>query len=450
MRDDIRELQEGLRETEMACIPPGAQSTSDVVYPTIKETYPDLCDDTLRCVDVCGNGADQPEWKHAVRRVQQQLKRQEHSRVAAHDEYDTWFYDYPGLYLVPVNDDWIERFWKTVAGPVDESLDGSPPESIHEELPARIWGTTPGDGTQKEKHFAEMSPNDWVLFYRDSSFFAGSVVGRTLEDSAVGEWLWDNPESAYIYTVRGYHDHGPDLERIWTELGYNGDPRVQGFMRVRDDRLEGLRDKHGSLTAALYDPVRGTDDIESGDSTDASDTNTESEINEMEQHSPPTEEATDVQSNGEGDASEIELLSSVQSGEITRSTTVWDRLLRDREAADALKELYGYECQVCGTRLQATDGSGYAEVHHIKPLGDSHGGPDEPGNMLVLCPNHHADFDNGMIAIDTATGQLFHAYDDAITGRRLTTHDSHSVRWDLVIYHNDEIATERGALSGLP
>ena len=33
----------------------------------------------------------------------------------------------------------------------------------------------------------------------------------------------------------------------------------------------------------------------------------------------------------------------------------------------------------------------YSEVHHYWPLEE--GGDDDPGNMIVMCPNHHAEFD---------------------------------------------------------
>ncbi len=33
-------------------------------------------------------------------------------------------------------------------------------------------------------------------------------------------------------------------------------------------------------------------------------------------------------------------------------------------------------------------------------------GPGEKSNMLVLCLNYHADFDNSVIAIDSDTGTL--------------------------------------------
>ena len=51
--------------------------------------------------------------------------------------------------------------------------------------------------------------------------------------------------------------------------------------------------------------------------------------------------------------------------------------------------------------------SGYAEVHHIRPLGAGHDGPDIPANMLVLCPNHHAAFDLSTMALDPDSLEVY-------------------------------------------
>jgi hypothetical protein len=69
------------------------------------------------------------------------------------------------------------------------------------------------------------------------------------------------------------------------------------------------------------------------------------------------------------------------------------RVVRDTLEARRLKDHYDYRCQLCRERIECADGSHYAEVHHIRPIGGSHGGQDIWENMLVLCPNHHAMFD---------------------------------------------------------
>lgn len=87
-----------------------------------------------------------------------------------------------------------------------------------------------------------------------------------------------------------------------------------------------------------------------------------------------------------------------------RVQTTVSRIIRDSAKAEALKELYDSQCQVCGTALRLADGRRYAEAHHLRPLGAEHQGRDGQGNMVILCPNHHALFDLRALAIDPATG----------------------------------------------
>jgi putative restriction endonuclease len=80
-----------------------------------------------------------------------------------------------------------------------------------------------------------------------------------------------------------------------------------------------------------------------------------------------------------------------------RSTTTL-RIVRNTAVASAVKALHDHRCQVCGVRLETPAGP-YAEGAHIRPLGAPHGGPDTPGNILCLCPNHHPLFDLGAFTI---------------------------------------------------
>lgn len=88
------------------------------------------------------------------------------------------------------------------------------------------------------------------------------------------------------------------------------------------------------------------------------------------------------------------------------------RFVRDYPAATRLKEIYGYTCQVCGCGLATfesvyDDNRGYAEAHHIMPLGAGHGGPDYVSNMLVLCPNDHAAFDLGTMVLKPESLEVY-------------------------------------------
>lgn len=65
---------------------------------------------------------------------------------------------------------------------------------------------------------------------------------------------------------------------------------------------------------------------------------------------------------------------------------------RDNKTIATLKVLRD-ECQICGKFILKKNGDHYVEAAHIK--GKSKGGPETPDNILILCPNHHKEFDLG-------------------------------------------------------
>lgn len=67
--------------------------------------------------------------------------------------------------------------------------------------------------------------------------------------------------------------------------------------------------------------------------------------------------------------------------------------LRDNKTIAQLKYLRGYRCQFCGTAIRKKDNSFYIEAAHIVPK--KHHGCEMPDNILILCPNHHKEFDFG-------------------------------------------------------
>jgi len=85
-------------------------------------------------------------------------------------------------------------------------------------------------------------------------------------------------------------------------------------------------------------------------------------------------------------------------------TVVESTLRRDSKMVNALKELCRYRCQFpgCEARIPTKRGGLYVEVAHIRPV--KRGGRSVLGNLLVLCPNHHKEFDHGDLKI-TAQSQ---------------------------------------------
>lgn len=111
------------------------------------------------------------------------------------------------------------------------------------------------------------------------------------------------------------------------------------------------------------------------------------------------------------------------------------RTVRNTAIAKDVKRLHDHRCQVCGERRNR-NGSGYSEAHHIHPLGDTPPGPDIVENILVLCPNHHADFDFGMLRVDPETFEITHEYDETVDGTQLRTEAGHQIDPNYIRYHN--------------
>ncbi len=81
---------------------------------------------------------------------------------------------------------------------------------------------------------------------------------------------------------------------------------------------------------------------------------------------------------------------------------------KDTKIIQALKQACEFRCQFpnCGIRIPKKDGGFYIEVAHIKPVRS--GGPSVLGNLLVLCPNHHKEFDFGCVEVIEQTDELLH------------------------------------------
>jgi hypothetical protein len=154
------------------------------------------------------------------------------------------------LYLVPVSDDWMEQFQQTVETPVET---GDAPDELRGSSKVRVWGTTAGKDSKKRTQFEAMAPGDLVLFYNGGTFFAGGHVDQTFENPELGAWLWDNPESRFIFTLADYEHVTITQQELWDLLDYSPGYSLQGFSRVSDTALNSLEQSFNSVEEAFQD-----------------------------------------------------------------------------------------------------------------------------------------------------------------------------------------------------
>jgi len=70
---------------------------------------------------------------------------------------------------------------------------------------------------------------------------------------------------------------------------------------------------------------------------------------------------------------------------------------RDNRTIAQIKILRDFKCQICSTSIKKKDGTLYVEAAHITPKHKK--GRETPDNIILLCPNHHKEFDLGDLTI---------------------------------------------------
>lgn len=123
----------------------------------------------------------------------------------------------------------------------------------------------------------------------------------------------------------------------------------------------------------------------------------------------PTEDTNTLDDNVSDDKKSItELLADLNEKMKNVSPERVEKLVsatirNDTKIINALKMATDFKCQFpsCGQRIIKKNGGFYIEVAHIKPV--SQNGQSILGNLIVLCPNHHKEFDFGDLKINEQT-----------------------------------------------
>lgn len=115
------------------------------------------------------------------------------------------------------------------------------------------------------------------------------------------------------------------------------------------------------------------------------------------------------------------------------------RIIRDTLMTKELKLVYQYKCQICDKAIFLHQRL-YVEAHHLRPLGGIHRGTDDAGNILIVCPNHHVEFDYGAIAVHPVEMTVVHIdphYN--LTGKPILFHPLHKINELNLAYHIDNV-----------
>lgn len=109
----------------------------------------------------------------------------------------------------------------------------------------------------------------------------------------------------------------------------------------------------------------------------------EKEQSELEKHFKTTKTKEEI-------LQDLKNLKPTDSEETTVNHKVYKR---DNKTIAQIKILRDFKCQICGTTIIKKDGSQYVEAAHIKAKFQK--GRETLDNIILLCPNHHKEFDLG-------------------------------------------------------
>lgn len=385
----VSKLRVQLLQAEMACVPPGRQHITEDIYPAVQSAYSTLCNDDYRCDDAHKKGQDQPEWHHAVRDIQQRIADQEWGRIRRLDEYGMWLY--------------LPRF--------DEGETYRRKE-LHDKYGGRRYsGIAPSAQYPFVFLFTGQAGEDHG--YRDDFQEDGTIIYTG--EGQEGDMTYDGGNKA----IGDHQEEGRELH--FFENAESGMVQYLGQYECANWFREQLPDTQGEMRSAIRFELQPVEEGLSRGGT-----------------GPAGREASVADEETESEM--IELPSGNE--QIERREITAERIERDSAVIQSLKELYDDTCQVCGDRRLQDRGEGFSHAHHLMPLGKPHDGPDVPKNVIIVCPNHHEDFEHGMLTIDPQTLEIDHEYEEGISGETIDTKGDHDVGAQYLAYHNQVVAGE--------
>lgn len=351
MTESYRELYSNLRESEFACVPSGFHDTEDV-YELVKDEYPGLCDDNIRCRDVCGTNSIQPEWKHRVRTVQQDLRREPLSRVKRLN--GEWYYGPKEVEVTTIPDEkpafeagkfynrwelhdvWGGQRYSGIATPKDHPL-------------IFVFTGGAGDDYGYEDIFL---PNGTFLYTGegikgDMQMDGGNKAIRDHKDESKSLFLFEDTEFPWVVTHVGQFEYAGHQ---WKQLPDENDEQrdaIHFLLKPVTGTEVPIQESPSSLTKTeLFNKAKQT-------------TNT------------PDDSGKPVRSK--------------TARSYSRSEVIKEFALRVAEGI----------CQGCGEKAPFHDKTGdpFLEVHHLYRRSD--GGADDPENVVALCPNCHQRVHHG-------------------------------------------------------
>jgi 5-methylcytosine-specific restriction protein A len=348
MSESYQELYSKLRESAFGCVPPGFHETQEV-YDLVESEHSALCDDSIQCGDVCGTDKSQPEWKHRVRTLQQDLGGNDGSRV--NNLSKGWYYAPRTLDIDPVPDeaDQLSTGSKYNRWELHDVFGGQRYSGISTPSEHPVVFMFTGESGEEYGYEDEFLDDDTFLYTGegasgDMEMTGGNRAIRNHQENGADLHLFENTAHPWIVTYLGEFEY---VQHHW-------------------ETLEDETDRQRRAIRFRLAPAGGI------------------EV-EIEKGSPASLSMEELYEKGKQGSESNATASSSGGRSYKRSAVVREFALR---AANGV-------CQGCGEDAPFIDNSGepFLEVHHLHRRSD--GGPDDPENVIAVCPNCHRRVHHG-------------------------------------------------------
>lgn len=223
------------------------------------------------------------------------------------------------------------------------------------------WSFLPSE--KNSKIVEKIEKNDWILFNYNGRYSYGGIISKKRKSKTIAKKIFGikNQEQNLIIFCNKIFEIKKGIQKTNSDMGINsGITAIHkiNLIQSKDENLKKIIKKFRTIEEYL-------------------------EIKQQKLLKKSIEK----------------IVPSSMKKEPQRIKTTILRRVRDTTKSKKLKKMYQNKCQICNYSFPDYVKTGYSEVHHIWPMSDD--GDDDFDNMLVLCSNHHAEFDYKIVQFDS-------------------------------------------------
>lgn len=119
--------------------------------------------------------------------------------------------------------------------------------------PYAIWGAVPGPSNIR--NWETMEKGDYVMVYRNGKIILAAEIAMKVRNAELARYFWKEDEKGktweYIYFMINDVAFNVDMASLNKYLGYNEAYHPQGFMAIKQEKVDQLLSMYGDLISLL-------------------------------------------------------------------------------------------------------------------------------------------------------------------------------------------------------